>query len=478
MLLSSLEGGETTAFIQLDQSKAYDVVSHHLLLLKMKALGFNRKTLNIFKNYLLDRKQYITVESFDLETLLVGPQSVTQGSMLSCVLYLIFILDITQIYHKVRHNPAEYSSCSSTDNFRFNDCNRTNANTYVDDNFLHTRPKPNQTLQEAVIDTIRMIEDYTNANKLALNPEKSCIMVISWNKEEKDNFSVTISGKELKHQIKLVVLGNVISEDLKWNCHVDTVVILALANRARTLKLATQCMDNKFKHIYATSIFMGKLGFAVDAWAGVGQGHLTKVQKLQDRVAKATLGKSGDRMSKSQRLKTLGWLPFRQEATLATMRITHKILNSGIPEEIAGKMHKNTTNLKLMSANKLRTKPKSLNKNLRTLSSFRNRAYFFNTLPHHLTELKDPKMFNKWMKAYLKDPAKLLKVIPKNVPKTFYERHRPKPGPNQTGHRRVLPERARQITGRARQSNNETQQSSAAVSASKSADPINPETGK
>ena len=113
MLLTSYEKGEDTAFIQLDQSKVYDVVSHKLLIAKMNLLGFNRKTIKIFTSYLHERKQYVCIDSFDSNTLLVCPQSVTQGLTLSCVLYLIFILNITQTFHQTTHKPLQHIECST-----------------------------------------------------------------------------------------------------------------------------------------------------------------------------------------------------------------------------------------------------------------------------------------------------------------------------------------------------------------------------
>ena len=432
MLLFSLEKGETAAFIQLDQSKAYDVISHHILLQKMKALGFNKKTINIFTSYLGDRKQYVSVDSFSSDTLLVGPQSVTQGSTLSCVMYLIFILDITQIHHAVRHDPNEYRICSGQSSQKYSQCKQTNAKTYVDGNLMRTIPKPNQSLQEAVLQTLERIETYTNANKLALNPEKSRIMIISKDNVLKNEFQVTIGGKVLRHQKKLMVLGNLFTEDLTWDLHVNTVVIPALTNRARTLKQTASIMEHKFRKCYSTAIFMGKMSFAIDAWSGVKQSSLTKLQKLQDRVAKSTMGYKGAKMSSSQRLRALGWLPVSQEALLATHRITHKILHRGVPEELASMMPPNTTNLRLLEAKKLATKPKYLNKNKRTTASYRNRAYCFNTLPNRLTSLKDHKQFGKWLKVYLRDPSKLPKVIPdKPSPNQV-----PKPLPNQMRNRR------------------------------------------
>ena len=201
-------------------------------------------------------------------------------------MYIIYILDITRIYHDKQHNPKEYY-----------DCSRTNAKTFVDDNFLLTKPKINQTLQESVLEMIQLVEDYMNANLLALNPDKSKIMVISNNPDTKKNFEVLIGDKVLKHQTSLKVLGNIINEDLTWDCHVESIVIPELANRARTLKYTATFMNPHFKRIYSTAIFKGKRNFAVKAWGGVNQTLLTKVQSIQDRVTKSTLGKLDTRKS-------------------------------------------------------------------------------------------------------------------------------------------------------------------------------------
>ena len=69
-------------------------------------------------------------------------------------------------------------------------------------------------------------------------------------------------------------------------------------------------------------------------------------------------------------------------------------------------------NLKLKEAKKFDTKPKDLNKNKRTSATFRSRAYGFNTLPHRITSIEDPKTFSKWAKVFIQNPQKVPKKIP------------------------------------------------------------------
>ena len=401
-LLTSLEEGKDSAFVQLDQSKAYDVIDHEILIKKMQHLGFNKKAINIFKSYMFERKQYVVVESFPSELLLVGPRSVTQGSTLSCMMYLLYIMDITQVFHQQPHNPQQYL-----------DCKETNAKTFVDDNFLHIQPDGSKTLKEAIQSTMDRIIDYTNANLLSLNPDKSKIMLITNNQDLKDNFTLTIGDKDLKHQKSLMVLGNVLTEDLSWEKHIHKIVIPALQNRARTLKYVSSFMDPRFRRMYVTAIFKGKLNHAIDAWGGTTEANLTKIQAIQDKVTKVALGHKFDRLSSHQREAELGWRTVRQEVKLATLNMAHKVAHANIPEELNLKMPLNARNLRLKEANKFDTKPRCLDKNKLTRASFRNRAYIFNTLPNRLTAVKESKRFSKWLKVYLKNPGKLPKPIPK-----------------------------------------------------------------
>ena len=49
-------------------------------------------------------------------------QTVVQGSSVSCVLFLIFILDLPQIFHKERHTLQQQVNCI-----------QPNAKTFIDD---------------------------------------------------------------------------------------------------------------------------------------------------------------------------------------------------------------------------------------------------------------------------------------------------------------------------------------------------------
>ena len=131
--------GRESAIIVLDQSKAYDCISHPILLGKMEILGFQPQACKIMGSFLTQRKQFVQVQAHRSEKLDIGPNSVIQGSTLSCVLFLMYILYMPQIYHDVKHNPTQYRQCP-----------QPNLKTFVDDAFIKADRKPNQTLKQTI----------------------------------------------------------------------------------------------------------------------------------------------------------------------------------------------------------------------------------------------------------------------------------------------------------------------------------------
>ena len=67
---NKLENSEDTATIILDQSAAYDVIPHKILLKKMKILGFQQPTIEYFKSYFFQQKSnYVSGWTFIQRTL-------------------------------------------------------------------------------------------------------------------------------------------------------------------------------------------------------------------------------------------------------------------------------------------------------------------------------------------------------------------------------------------------------------------------
>ncbi len=79
---------KVTALVLIDLSKAFDSISHEMLLGKLEANGVSQFALQWFKSFLTNRKQYVKIGSSKSAPLNIT-YGVPQGSILSSLLFSI-----------------------------------------------------------------------------------------------------------------------------------------------------------------------------------------------------------------------------------------------------------------------------------------------------------------------------------------------------------------------------------------------------
>ena len=282
-LIEALDNKEEAAVIATDQSKAYDIISHSILKKKMKIIGLDNDALELMDNYLKDRFQYVQIDGVNSELLSTKDRSVCQGSTLSGLLYLIYTLDVTDLFHTEKHTQIEDRTCK-----------QTSVKTYVDDMFPIVVVDKDKDIKIKVKTTIDRINDYMQCNKLALNIPKTQVTLITKNKPTKDNFKIEVGTTVINNSNQMNILGITINDQLKWKQHTEvgqSSLIRQLKIRLFTLNKILIFMDEKMRITYTNAIYRGKYLYGIENWGGCGKTQLTTLQNLQDKAMALAIGK-------------------------------------------------------------------------------------------------------------------------------------------------------------------------------------------
>ena len=104
----AIDTGKIVIGVYLDIKKAFDVISHHILLKKLYALGIRGNLFNWVKSYLTNRSQFVSYNNVKSEIKFVT-HGVPQGSILGPLFIIVFRNDVSTLQ----------STSSSTSTFNY-----------------------------------------------------------------------------------------------------------------------------------------------------------------------------------------------------------------------------------------------------------------------------------------------------------------------------------------------------------------------
>ena len=185
----------------MDLSKAFDAISHTLLLQKLSKLGLHTNSISWIENYLKSRKQRTSFRHFTSEesTVMSG---VPQVSILGPILFLCFTNELISSFPEAK------------------------VVSYADDSQYIVTGKTIEIVKKKLENIIAKAEAWYRSNSLMSNPTKTEVVIFT-NKQNIQAPTITCyeHGKmchlNVKNQIK--ILGVWLDKNMNWDHHITNL---------------------------------------------------------------------------------------------------------------------------------------------------------------------------------------------------------------------------------------------------------------
>jgi hypothetical protein len=272
--------------IYLDFEKAFDKVSHDLLLTKLRLFGFGGSLIDWFEAYLTKRKQRVVIDGKNSKWLPVL-SGVPQGSILGPLLFLLFINDIPSY--------LKYSKIMM----------------YADDAKIYLPVNDIQDCDKLQKD-LNYIIQWSEMWKMKLNVAK-CKIISVVHKINNLAYDYNINGITLERCKHIKDLGIIINDKLSWSMHVQSLV--CKANRVMGLIKRTMgynAAPDVNKQLYI-SLVRSLLEYGTPVWGGMTVHDTVLIERIQRSATRYIL--SFPNLDYRERLMQLNIIPltYRRE---------------------------------------------------------------------------------------------------------------------------------------------------------------------
>ena len=259
--------GESQA-VALDFAKAFDRVWHKNLLCKLSAFGVDPSLCRWIESFLLNRSIQVVLDGTTSKRIDINA-GVPQGSVLSPVLFLIYINDLLSLTSNPIHSFADDSTLHHSYKF-----NKRPTKVEVDD--------ARKRMMDSLNLDISAIMEWGRQNRVEFNLNKTQACRFSHKRSSVSN-GLSFVADEYQDASNLKVLGTNVSKKLLWSDHIMDVT----KNAAKRLGFLRRCRKF-FSHVELANIYKAYirplLEFDSHLWVGAPPSSLNLVERLQNKA--------------------------------------------------------------------------------------------------------------------------------------------------------------------------------------------------